>query len=97
MWYSTGRVPSGVPGYGVLGFRGHNRRSNTQTELRPSLSASFATYRTFSLVAESPVCGKSIPAFIICIRKSHSHLLLKPVGKECNWIRLAGFFLRLMA
>ncbi|MFL6322280.1 MAG: hypothetical protein ACJ72Q_17640, partial [Nitrososphaeraceae archaeon] len=41
-WYSIGREPSGVATYGVLGFRGHKRRSNTQTESRPSFSASFA-------------------------------------------------------
>jgi hypothetical protein len=76
-WYSTGRVPSGVPPYGVFGLRGHKRRSSTQIELRPSLSASFEIYTTFSLVAKSPTCGNSIPAFII-YTKSDGHLLLKP-------------------
>jgi hypothetical protein len=54
----------GTPPYDVWGLRGHIRRSNTQTESRPSFSASFPIYRTFSLVADSPVCGKTIPTFI---------------------------------
>jgi hypothetical protein len=60
-----GREPSGVATYGVLGFIGHKRRSNTQRESTPSFSASFAIYNIFSLVADSPVCGNSIPAFTV--------------------------------
>jgi hypothetical protein len=33
---------SGVPGYGDWGLTGHKSRSITQTESKPSLSASFA-------------------------------------------------------
>ena len=64
--------------YGVCGFRGHNRRSNTQTESMPSFSASLATYKMFSFVAYSPTCGKNIPTFIT--KLSISVFLLK----RCN-------------
>jgi hypothetical protein len=56
---------------------GHRRRSNTQTESRPSFSASFPIYRTFSLVADSPVCGKTIPTFIRNTKENSATGVLK--------------------
>jgi hypothetical protein len=46
-----GRLPSGVPPYGVFGFIGQRSLSKTHKESKPSLSAFFAICIIFSLVA----------------------------------------------
>ena len=62
-WPSTGKLPSGVPGYGVCGSTSHKSLSPTQRESIPSCSAIFAVWITFSLVACWPKCGNEIPIF----------------------------------